>query len=297
MQDTIGEERGNGDLKFVLITGLSGAGKSMAADCFEDLDYFCVDNLPPTFIPKFAELCVHSQGRINRVALVCDIRGGEFFESLTDALDDLEGMGFAYEILFLEAEDEALIRRFKETRRKHPLPGSSLAESLRLEREALSWLRGRADNIINTSALTPGQLKERIAKIYTGPRQQERTMDIRLVSFGFKYGLPLEADLVFDVRFLTNPHYVEHLRHLKGDDPRVREYVMRWGMTHQFMQKVCDLLEFSLPYYVREGKRSLVIAVGCTGGKHRSVVLVNELQKSLGDRYSLRVDHRDVDKV
>ncbi len=269
----------------------------MAAGCFEDLGYFCVDNLPPTFIPKFAELCMHSRGRINRVALVCDIRGGEFFENLTGALNDLEETGFAYEVLFLEAEDEILICRFKETRRRHPLPEKSLAESLRREREALDWLRGRANSIIDTTLLTPGQLKERIAKIYAGPGQQERTMDIRLVSFGFKYGLPLEADLVFDVRFLPNPHYVAHLRQLGGGDPRVRDYVMRWGATHKFLQKIRDLLDFVLPYYVREGKSVLVIAIGCTGGKHRSVVLINELQTALAGRYPLWIDHRDMDKA
>lgn len=287
----------NDDLKFVLITGLSGAGKSMAAGCFEDLGYFCVDNLPPTFIPKFAELCLHSRGRINRVALVCDIRGGEFFESLTGALNNLEEMGLAYEVLFLEAEDEILIRRFKETRRRHPLPEKSLAESLHRERKALAWLRGRANSLIDTTLLNPGQLKERIAKTYTGPHRQRRTMDIRLVSFGFKYGLPLEADLVFDVRFLPNPHYVRHLCHLGGDDPQVRDYVMRWGATHKLLQKIRDLLDFALPHYVREGKSILVIAIGCTGGKHRSVVLINELRRVLADRYSLWVDHRDMDKV
>ncbi len=283
-------------LKFILITGLSGAGKSKAVDCFEDLDYFCIDNFPPTFIPKFAELCAHSQGKTNKVALVCDIRGKAFFENLFDALNDLEGMGFDYEILFLEASEEVLTHRFKETRRRHPLPGKSLAESLRKEREVLSDLRGIADNIIDTSFLSPGELKEKIANIYMEPDQRNRNLRIRLISFGFKYGLPMESDLVFDIRFLPNPFYVERLRYLKGDDPQVKEYIWRWTVTHQYFQKIQDLLEFSIPHYIREGKASLVVALGCTGGKHRSVNLVNELEQLFGDRYSLSVEHRDINK-
>ncbi len=284
-------------LKLVLITGLSGAGKSNAVNCFEDLGYFCVDNLPPTFIPKFAELCAHSGGKINKVALVCDIRGGAFFENLFEVLDQLEGTGVNYEILFLEAEQEVLIRRFKETRRRHPLTGGTLTELLRKEKEVLSELRGRADHIINTSQLSPAQLKEKIARIYAAPELRDRKMMIQLVSFGFKYGLPLEADLVFDVRFLPNPFYVEHLKPLKGDDPRIREYIYRWSVSHKYYQKLRDLLEFTIPYYVREGKSSLVVAIGCTGGRHRSVVIANDLGRFLEDQYSVSVEHRDISKV
>ncbi|HHX86884.1 MAG TPA: RNase adapter RapZ, partial [Firmicutes bacterium] len=279
-------------MKFVLITGLSGAGKSNAVNCFEDLGYFCVDNLPPTFIPKFAELCAHSEGKINKVALVCDIRGGAFFENLFEVLDDLEGAGFNYEILFLEAEQEVLIRRFKETRRRHPLTGGTLTELLRQEKEVLSELRGKADHIINTSHLSPAELKEKISRIYAEPELRYRKMLIQLVSFGFKYGLPLESDLVFDVRFLPNPFYVEHLKPLKGDDPKIREYIYRWSISHKYYQKLSDLLEFTIPYYVREGKSSLVVAIGCTGGRHRSVVIVNDLERSLKDQYSVSVEHR-----
>lgn len=284
------------DVQIVLITGLSGAGKSHAINCFEDLGYFCVDNLPPTFIPKFAELCLQSEGRVKKVALVCDMRGGLFFDHLFEVLQELEGNEIDYEILFLEADDEVLIRRFKETRRRHPLANMSLSEAIRSEREAMSELRGKADNVIDTSHLSPRELKEKITHIYESERR-ERSMEILLISFGFKYGLPLDADLVFDVRFLPNPHYVDHLRPLTGEDQQVREYLWRWMVTHKYFQKVQDLLEFSIPYYIREGKSHLVVAVGCTGGKHRSVALADEMARLLGGRYSVNVEHRDINKA
>ena len=284
------------DVQIVLITGLSGAGKSHAINCFEDLGYFCVDNLPPTFIPKFAELCLQSEGRVKKVALVCDMRGGLFFDNLFEVLHELEGNEIDYEILFLEADDEVLIRRFKETRRRHPLANMSLSEAIRAEREAMSELRGKADNVIDTSHLSPRELKEKITHIYESERR-ERSMEVLFVSFGFKYGLPLDADLVFDVRFLPNPHYVEHLRPLTGEDQQVREYLWRWMVTHKYFQKVQDLLEFSIPYYIREGKSHLVVAVGCTGGKHRSVALADEMARLLGGRYSVNVEHRDINKA
>jgi RNase adapter protein RapZ len=284
------------DIHIVLITGLSGAGKSHAINCFEDLGYFCVDNLPPSFIPKFAELCTQSDGKVSKVALVCDMRGGAFFDNLFKSLQDLEGNQIDYEILFLEADDEVLIRRFKETRRRHPLANLSLPKAIQKEREALSELRGKADNVINTSVLEPRELKDKIAHIYE-PEQREKNMQILVVSFGFKYGLPLDADLVFDVRFLPNPHYVDHLRLLTGEDPRVREYIWRWMVTHKYFQKMQDLLEFTIPYYIREGKSHLVVALGCTGGKHRSVALADELGSLLGGRYNLNVEHRDIQKA
>ncbi len=283
-------------IEFVLITGLSGAGKSHALNCFEDMGYFCVDNLPPTFIPKFAELCSQSEGKVNKVALVCDMRGGAFFDHLFDALQELEGIGFDYQILFLEAEDDILIRRFKETRRRHPLSNVSLPEAIKKEREALAELRGKANHTIDTSRLTPRELKETLNRLYSS-HQRERNMLIHIVSFGFKYGLPPDADLVFDVRFLPNPHYVEHLRPLTGNDEPVKEYLWRWMVTHKFFQKLQDLLLFSIPYYIREGKPHLVVAVGCTGGKHRSVVLANELARVMSERYTVDVEHRDVHKV
>ena len=283
-------------IQIVLITGLSGAGKSHAINCFEDLGFFCVDNLPPALIPKFAELCLQSEGKISRVALVCDMRGGAFFNHLFEALQEMEGNEINYEILFLEASDEVLMRRFKETRRRHPLSNMGLLEAIQAERLALSELRGKADRIIDTSSFSPRDLKEKIYEIYE-PGQRERSMPVIIVSFGFKYGLPLDADLVFDVRFLPNPHYVEHLRPLTGEDPQVKEYLWRWMVTHKYMQKLQDLLEFSIPYYIREGKAQLVVALGCTGGKHRSVALAIELARLLGSRYRVQVEHRDINKV
>ncbi len=283
-------------IQIVLITGLSGAGKSHAINCFEDLGFFCVDNLPPTFIPKFAELCLQSEGKTNKVALVCDMRGGAFFDHLFEALQELEENKVDHEILFFEASDEVLLRRYKETRRRHPLSNMGLLEAIQSERIALSELRGKADKIIDTSPLSPRDLKKKIYELYE-PGQREKSMPVMLVSFGFKYGLPLDADLVFDVRFLPNPHYVDHLRSLSGEDSRVKDYLWRWMVTHKYIQKVQDLLEFSIPYYIREGKAQLVVALGCTGGRHRSVALAAELGRLLGDRFRIRVEHRDMDKV
>jgi len=275
---------------------MSGAGKSHAINCFEDLGYFCVDNLPPTLLPKFAELCAQLEGRLNKVALVSDLRGGEFFNNLFEALQELDSNRIDYEILFLEADDEVLIRRFKETRRRHPLADLSLREAIDKERQMLAELRGKADRVIDTSSLSPRELKETIANLYE-PEQREKSMFITIISFGFKYGLPLDADLVFDVRFLPNPHYVQHLRSLTGQDPQVKDYIWRWMVTHKYLQKVHDLLEFSIPYYIREGKSNLVIAVGCTGGKHRSVALAEEIGRLLGDRYRVNCKHRDMHKA
>lgn len=284
------------NIHIVLITGLSGAGKSHAINSFEDLGYFCIDNLPPSFITKFAELCSQLEGRVSKVAIVCDMRGGAFFEHLFEALQDLESNRINHEILFLEADNEVLIRRYKETRRRHPLGHLSIMEAINQEREALSELRGKADNIIDTSSLRPQELKDKISRIYTSGRR-EKNLQISIISFGFKYGLPLDADLVFDVRFLPNPHYVTHLEPLTGEDDRVKEYVWRWMVTHKYFQKIKDLLEFSIPYYAREGKSHLVIALGCTGGRHRSVALAKELGKMLQDKHTLSIEHRDIDKA
>jgi len=286
------------NIRFVIITGLSGAGKSQAIRSFEDLGYFCIDNLPPALIPKFAELAAQSDGKINRIALVSDIRGGDFFSNLLEALQTLEGIGFDYEILFLEADDDVLIRRFKETRRRHPLASlGSIAEGIREERRLLAEIRTKADKVIDTSVLAPQQLKEEITALYAPGSEQENIL-ITLVAFGFKYGIPLDADLVFDVRFLPNPHYVEHLRQLTGHDEGVKEYVWKWTITHKFFQKLIDLIEFLVPCYIKEGKPQLVIAVGCTGGKHRSVAIVNELDKILrGKNYRVIKEFRDITKT
>ncbi len=280
-------------IRMILITGLSGAGKSHALDCFEDLGYYCVDNMPPTLISKFADLILQSENK--KVALVCDMRGAAFFNDLFKALQELEGYNVDYEILFLVASDETLIRRYKETRRRHPLGGLSLPEAIGREQEALSALRGKASREIDTTALKPWELKAKIVDIYE-PEQRDKNMRIQLLSFGFKHGLPPDSDLVFDVRFLPNPYYVEEFKQLTGEDNRVREFVWKWSETGRYFDKVKDLLEFSIPFYIKEGKSNLVISIGCTGGKHRSVVLAEDLGRFLGSRYNVAVEHRDIEK-
>ncbi len=276
-----------------MITGLSGAGKSFALNCFEDLGYYCVDNMPPTLISKFADLFVQSENK--KIALVCDMRGAAFFKDLFEALQEMDTRNLYYEILFLVAEDNVLIRRFKETRRSHPLGKVSLPDAIQKEREALSEIRGKADKEIDTSYLKPWELKAKIVELYE-PDQHDKSMQIQIISFGFKYGLPPHADLVFDVRFLPNPHYVEHIKFLTGEHDQVKDYLWQWNETDKFYQKLLDLLEFSIPFYVKEGKTCLVIAIGCTGGQHRSVVLADELGRSLGSRFNLSVEHRDISK-
>lgn len=285
------------NLRFILITGLSGAGKTQAIQSLEDLGYFCVDNLPPTLIPKFAELCSQSGGKLKDVALVCDVRGGEYFPELFDALNQLEDIGQHYEILFLEARDEVLIRRYKETRRRHPLATQgSISEGIREERKLLEKIRGNADKILDTSNFSPQELKKEITKYYSQHNIKGNIL-VTMVSFGFKYGLPLDADLVLDVRFLPNPHYVPSLQPLTGQDPGVQKYVNQWSITDKFMKKAEDLLEFLLPCYIKEGKSQLVVAVGCTGGKHRSVVIGEKLAEFIrGKQYQVTVEHRDIGK-
>ena len=284
------------DIQFVLITGLSGAGKSQTIDIFEDLGYFCVDNLPPLLIPKFAEMCKQSDGKINRVALVCDIRGRDFFEELFESLAELEDSGFHFEILFLEASREALVRRYKETRRRHPLNENTILDSIDKEINLLSEIRGKASNIIDTTYLSTQELKEKISTLYMRG-EREKSLQVTIISFGYKYAVPTDADLVFDVRFLPNPHYVERLQPLTGQYEEVREYVWKWPVTSNFYQKLEDLLLFLLPHYVREGKNHLIIAIGCTGGKHRSVALADDLYQLLQQEgYSLGIEHRDIKK-
>ena len=285
------------DIRFILITGLSGAGKTQAIQSLEDLGYFCVDNLPPILIPKFAELCSQSGGKLKDVALVCDVRGGEYFPELFDALNNLVDIGMNYEILFLEARDEVLIRRYKETRRRHPLATQgSIIEGIREERLLLEKIRGNADKIIDTSNYSPQELKKEITKHYSQHKIKGNIL-VTLVSFGFKYGLPLDADLVLDVRFLPNPHYVPSLQPLTGQDAGVQKYVNQWSITGKFMKKAKDLLDFLLPCYVKEGKSQLVVAVGCTGGKHRSVVIGEQLADFISKmQYQVTLEHRDIGK-
>jgi UPF0042 nucleotide-binding protein len=283
--------------RFVIVTGLSGAGKTQAIRYFEDLGFFCVDNLPPALITKFAELCAHSGGRVGRVAVVTDARGGAFFDDLLASLDELKGMGVGYQILFLEASDEALVNRYKETRRPHPLASGdhSLLESIQEERARLDEIRGRADKVIDTSALPPRELRDEIAKLFGA--EAGTAMSISITSFGFKYGLPLDADLVFDVRFLANPHYQPELRPLPGTDRAVEEFVLHSEGTHAFLERLYALIDFALPRYTSEGKAYLSIAIGCTGGRHRSVVLARQLAQHLRSKgYRAIVEHRDLRK-
>jgi len=281
-------------MRFVIITGLSGAGKSQAVKYLEDFGYFCVDNLPPALITKFVELCHQTKGKIEKIALVIDIRGGLFFEDLFASLQELKESLFQYEILFLDASDEILVKRFKETRRIHPLSGDgTISEGILKEREKLQYLKEKATNIIDTTNLIPSQLKEELRNIYLEGNETNNLI-INIVSFGFKKGIPLDADLVFDVRFLPNPFYVETLRDFTGQEESVREYVMNSSISVAFLEKLYDLLDFLIPCYIKEGKNQLVIAIGCTGGKHRSVTIAHALFHRLKEEgQRVIVNHRD----
>lgn len=283
--------------QLVIITGMSGAGRTEAIRAFEDLGYFCVDNLPPALAPKFAEL-IQKSPDIKGAALVMDIRGGAFFGELEEALDWLTEAAVPYRMLFLEADEETLIQRYKLSRRRHPLETDSrLVEALRREREALGGLRGRADLVINTSALTPLQLRQRLSAVFA-LRNGGTSFQARLVSFGFKYGLPKDADLVFDVRFLPNPHYVPALRRRTGNDTDVDAYVMGFPAAQETFARLKDLLTFLLPQFKQEGKPAVTVAIGCTGGQHRSVVFANRLAKVLEDSgEKVLVEHRDVSRA
>jgi len=282
---------------FVIITGLSGAGKSYAIKCFEDLGYFCVDNLPTTLFPTFAELCANSSRAMQKIALGVDVREGEYLAHFMEALQALRGRGLRVEVLFLEAADETLVRRYQETRRRHPLAGDgSVPEGIRAERRALRHLRESADRIIDTTGLSVHQLKERLVEGY-GTQQTRGALTVSLMSFGFKHGAPYDADLVFDVRFLPNPHFVDSLKRLDGRDAAVEQFVMSFEESRTLLAKIDDFLRFLLPLYQREGKAYLTVAVGCTGGRHRSVTLVELLRRSLeGTGLSPVVRHRDIDR-
>jgi UPF0042 nucleotide-binding protein len=285
-------------VSFVVITGLSGAGKSYAIKCFEDMGFFCVDNLPTTLIPTFADLVARADApKRGRVALGVDVREGEYLSHFLEALAELRSRGHTVEVLFLEAGEEALVRRYRETRRRHPLaPDGNVLDGIRAERKALSTVREVADRIVDTSALTVHQLKDFLVDAYVTPKARPG-LAVSLVSFGFKHGAPIDADLVFDVRFLPNPHFVEGLRPLDGRDAHVREFVMKHAESRELLRRIADFLGFVLPAYQREGKAYLTIAVGCTGGRHRSVALVEELRPfiaALGLTPALV--HRDLDR-
>lgn len=285
-------------MEFLIVSGLSGAGKSRASDVLEDLDFYCVDNMPVALIGRFAELCMATRGRFERVALCTDIRESRNFEELFTALDGLWELGCEYKILFLEADVETVVKRYKETRRRHPLSGNSgsIEAAVREEIKLLSPVRERADYIINTSGLTLGQLQKEIYKRFVDG-SMNRSININVMSFGFKYGIPLEADLVFDVRFLPNPYYVSELREKTGLDEPVQKFVYENAVTEEFLNHLTGLLKFLIPHYIEEGKHNLTVAVGCTGGRHRSVSIAVALTRYLNEQgyYSENIN-RDIDK-
>ncbi|PWW33746.1 MULTISPECIES: RNase adapter RapZ [Paenibacillus] len=282
----------------IIITGMSGAGKTIAVQSLEDLGFFCVDNLPPVLIPKFAELIEQSNGKIGKVALVIDLRGREFFTALSESLNYIKDHFTIHcEILFLDATDSVLVQRYKESRRRHPLaPEGMPLDGIRLERKMLEELKNSATQVLNTSTMKPAQLKERIISRFS--HLESHMLSVNITSFGFKYGIPIDADLVFDVRFLPNPHYIEHLRPNTGQNNDVYEYVMKWPETQAFLTKLLDMLHFLIPQYRKEGKSQVIIGIGCTGGKHRSVAISEYLGKMLGssETEAVTVSHRDADR-
>lgn len=284
-------------MEFLVVTGMSGAGKSQAVKVMEDMGYYCMDNLPPALLSKFAELCYESKKSIEKVAVVVDIRGGEFFQHLFQGLDDLNDMGISYKILFMESSDDVLIKRYKELRRPHPLMAEgSILEGISQEREMLLEVKKRANYILDTSKLTTGMLKEEVANIFL-EEGQKRNISISITSFGFKHGILMDGDLVFDVRFLPNPFYIQELKYHSGENEEVSKFVFKWPQTNIFISKVIEMLEFLIPYYIEEGKTQLVIGIGCTGGFHRSVAIANKIGQILKTNgHRAIVSHRDIRK-
>jgi UPF0042 nucleotide-binding protein len=286
-------------MQVVIVTGMSGAGKSTALNVLEDEGYYCVDNMPVPLIPHFAKLARSQKGNkeYERIALGVDIRNGDALAELNDMLGSQGGKDAQYKILFLDSSDDVLVKRYKETRRTHPLAKDDRVDTaIREERKQVEFLRRRADYIIDTSQMLTRELKQELEKILNDDGEYSNLF-VTVLSFGFKYGIPADADLVFDVRFLPNPYYIDELKYLTGNDKPIQDYVLGFEAAGQFLEKVSDLLEFLLPKYVDEGKNSLVIAVGCTGGKHRSVTLANEIAGRLKETpYGCKVEHRDIDK-
>ena len=285
-------------MKFVIVTGMSGAGKSTALKMLEDMGYFCVDNLPIALLPKFAELAHAPGSDISQVAVGVDIRNGRSLDEMASVLENLKASGVAYQILYLEASDEVLVKTYKETRRAHPLAKQGRVEDgIRLEREKLLYLKENATYILDTSQLLTRELKKALEQILVEEKNFKNLM-ITVLSFGFKYGIPNDCDLVFDVRFLPNPYYVDGLKYKTGNDEEVQDFVMGYEISHIFLGKLVDMLNFLIPNYILEGKNQLVIGIGCTGGKHRSVTLANKLFEALSDRseYGVRLEHRDVSR-
>ncbi len=285
-------------MRLVILTGMSGAGKSTALKMMEDIGFYCVDNLPIPLIETFIELSETSGEELQKFAIGIDIRSGHSLSKLHDILERLDEKEKSPEILFLDAENSVLVKRYKETRRNHPLSGKERVETgITAERERLTFLRKRADYIIDTSRLLTRELRAELDKIFVN-QQEYQNLFITILSFGFKYGIPADSDLVFDVRFLPNPYYVEDLRAKSGNDKEIQDYVLQFEEAHAFLEKLTDMVNFLIPNYIVEGKNQLVVSIGCTGGKHRSVTLANELYKKLcGKRaYGLKIEHRDIEK-
>jgi RNase adapter protein RapZ len=286
-------------MEILIISGLSGAGKSRVAAVLEDMDFYCVDNMPVALMPKFAELCLATRGRYERVALVTDVRALENLGELFIALDEMRDMGCDHRILFVEASMETIVKRYKETRRRHPLDpdGGDLAKAVNREIEMLAPVREQADVIIDTTDLTLGRLQRRLFSIFN-KNSEEKPMHINIISFGYKYGIPIESDLVFDVRFLPNPYYVSELRDQSGLDEPVKQFIFEYEQTKEFFKKLQEMMEFLIPCYIEEGKRHLVISIGCTGGHHRSVAIAQALNDFLTEKgYPVDCIHRDIDKT
>ena len=287
-------------MRFVIVTGVSGAGKSTVLKMLEDAHYFCVDNLPIPLVEKFASLMleVHEEG-VQNAALGIDARSGRSLEELAQVLDHMKEAGYDFEILFMDAEDSVLVKRYKETRRSHPLAASGrVDDGIRLERQKMEFLRKRADYIIDTTHLLTRELRQEIEKIFVND-EKFCNMMVTVLSFGFKYGIPEDADLVFDVRFLPNPYYVPELKHKTGNQKEVQDYVLNSPVSHEFLNKLVDMIKFLIPNYIEEGKNQLVIGIGCTGGHHRSVTIANELYNQLNSSdasYGIRLSHRDIDR-
>ncbi len=285
-------------MRFVIVTGMSGAGRSTALRILEDAGYFCVDNLPISLIEKFSELIYPGNMEVTKVALGIDIRSGKVFGELAATLEDLTAAGVGYEILYLDASDEVLVKRYKETRRSHPLAlDGRVADGIHEERKRLEFLKKQADYIIDTSSLLTRELKQELDKIFV-QNKNFKNLVITVLSFGFKYGIPTDSDLVFDVRFLPNPYYYEDLKKMSGNDKPVQDFVMGFEVSHRFLDKLIDMIQFLIPNYVLEGKNQLVISIGCTGGKHRSVTLANMLYERLRSNadYAVRIEHRDIQR-
>ncbi|MBS6062624.1 MAG: RNase adapter RapZ [Peptostreptococcaceae bacterium] len=282
-------------MKIVIITGMSGSGKSEAMNVMEDMGYYCIDNLPPEIIPKMVTLSADSKGTLNKIALGVDIRGYQFLEEINNALNFLEESGFDYQIIFLESSDETIVKRYKMSRRRHPLSnGDDILQGIFKEKTLLADIRKKADYIVDTSNFLPIDLRGEIMSLFNDDIKNKELM-ITIVSFGFKYGIPIDADLVFDVRFMPNPYYVIEMRHHTGNDQDVQNYVMNNETSIEFIKKLEDMLDFLIPMYIKEGKNHLVIAIGCTGGRHRSVTVSNLIYSYLlKQKYSVFLKHRDI---